>query len=331
MSNVVVLGAGSWGTALALMLHSQGKPVLLWSRDGKKIDAIREAGENRTFLPDIPIPSDLPMTSDLAEALSGAGEIVLAVPSTATCPLAKEIARLAPEQASVILTAKGFEPGKGRRLSEAVSDEVAPARITVLAGPSHAEEVALRVPTTVVVAGFERSGAERTQKLFSTDRFRVYTNRDLTGVEIATALKNIIALAAGISDGLGFGDNAKGALLTRGLAEITRLGIVMGAQENTFAGLAGMGDLVTTCISRHSRNRHFGEAIARGKSVEQIQQEMVMVAEGVDTTRTAARLAALHGVEMPITTQMEKVLFHRKPPLEAMEDLMARDLKAEVW
>ncbi len=329
---VAVLGSGSWGTALALTLRRGGAAVHLWGRDGEKIDAIDRERVNEPYLPGVAIPGEIVVGNDLDRALCGADAVVVAVPSTATIPVVEAVAGREPSSgALVVLTAKGFEPQSGRRLSEGAAERIAPERIAVLAGPSHAEEVARGVPTTVVAAGIEPHAAREAQRLFSTERFRVYTNGDLTGVEIATALKNIIALAAGISDGLGFGDNTKGALLTRGLAEITRLGIAMGAKENTFAGLAGMGDLITTCISRHSRNRRFGEEIARGKSVEQIRKEMVMVAEGVGTTSMASRLAKRHGVEMPITLQMERVLFHRKPPLEAMADLMKRDLKAEVW
>ncbi len=334
---VCVLGAGSWGTALALVLHGRGEDVTLWSRTQGKLDGIRTAGENRTFLPGVAVPRDLKLTCDLAEATANAEAVVFSVPSRATAPLAKEVAAqmaaLAPKPRAplVVLTAKGFEPESKRRLSEAVSDSLPRERVAVLAGPSHAEEVARRVPTTVVAASYEQSAAEETQHLFSTDRFRVYTNHDIVGVETATALKNIIALAAGICDGLGFGDNSKGALLTRGLAEMSRLGVALGGDPATFAGLAGMGDLITTCISTHSRNRSFGEAIGRGRSAEDAERASVMVVEGVGTTKIAAELAREHDIEMPITFEVESVLFHGKKPMDAMADLMTRDLKAEVW
>lgn len=330
---VCVLGAGSWGTALALVLHGRGEDVTLWSRTQGKLDGIRTAGENRTFLPGVAIPGHLKLTCDLAEAVQSAEAVVFSVPSSATAPLAKEVAALARQEGAplIVLTAKGFEPESRRRLSEAVSDSHPRERVAVLAGPSHAEEVARRVPTTVVAASYERAAAEETQRLFSTDRFRVYTNHDIIGVETATALKNVIALAAGICDGLGFGDNAKGALLTRGLAEMSRLGVELGGDPATFAGLAGMGDLITTCISPHSRNRSFGLAIGRGRSAEDAERASVMVVEGVGTTKIAAELAREHDIEMPITFEVEQVLFRGKKPMDAMADLMTRDLKAEVW
>lgn len=330
---VCVLGAGSWGTALALVLHGRGEDVTLWSRSQGKLDGIRTAGENRTFLPGVAVPGDLKLTCDLTRAVTDAEAVVFSVPSRATAPLAKEVAGLVQQSSAplAVLTAKGFEPKSRRRLSEAVSDSLPRERVAVLAGPSHAEEVARRVPTTVVAASYERAAAEETQHLFSTNRFRVYTNHDIVGVETATALKNVIALAAGICDGLGFGDNAKGALLTRGLAEMSRLGVALGGDPATFAGLAGMGDLVTTCISAHSRNRSFGEAIGRGKSAEDAERASVMVVEGVGTTKIAAELAREHEIEMPITFEVESVLFRQKKPMNAMADLMTRDLKAEVW
>ncbi|NNE06994.1 MAG: NAD(P)-dependent glycerol-3-phosphate dehydrogenase [Gemmatimonadetes bacterium] len=343
---VCVLGAGSWGTALSLVLHGRGEDVTLWSRSQGKLDGIRTAGENRTFLPGVAVPGDLKLTCDLAECVPDAEAVVFSVPSRATAPLAKEVAGLTRQSGAgsagakdagktgaplIVLTAKGFEPESRRRLSEAVGDSLPRERVAVLAGPSHAEEVARRVPTTVVAASYERAAAEETQHLFSTDRFRVYTNHDIIGVETATALKNVIALAAGICDGLGFGDNAKGALLTRGLAEMSRLGVELGGDPATFAGLAGMGDLITTCISPHSRNRSFGEAIGRGKSAEEAERASVMVVEGVGTTKIAAELAREHDIEMPITFEVESVLLRGKKPMDAMADLMTRDLKAEVW
>ncbi len=328
---VAVLGGGSWGTALALLLDERGENVVLWTRSTNKKNRLNEERENRDYLPGISLPDSLEVSDDLSGIVAEADGIVFAVPSKVTAGLAAQVATSVSGSPLIVLTAKGFEPEKRRRLSVTVADFLPRPSIAVLAGPSHAEEVARRVPTTVVATGFEQKAAVAAQELFATDRFRVYTNHDLVGVELATALKNVIALAAGICDGLGFGDNTKGALLTRGLAEITRLGIAMGAEPSTFAGLAGMGDLITTCMSRHSRNRRFGEEVAKGKSVERIQEEMIMVAEGVGTARIAAEFAAEHGVEMPITTEVELVLYHDKPPMKAMADLMNRNLKAEVW
>jgi len=327
----VVLGGGSWGTALALLLHRKGVPVTLWTRREERVREIRERRENTPYLPGVPIPEDLPITSDWDESLSGAEAVVIAVPSRAVGGIAERLGGGGRPARLYLVTSKGFDREGGRILSAVAAEHLPRKTVAVLAGPSHAEEVARRIPTTVVAAAPESGAARAAQELFQEERFRVYTNDDWIGVETAVALKNVIALAAGICDGLGFGDNTKGALLTRGLAEITRLGVALGARRETFAGLAGMGDLITTSISRHSRNRRFGEEIARGKKVEEIEREMVMVAEGVSTTPIAARLARDHGVETPITAETERVLFDGKDPIEAIEDLMARDPKAENW
>ncbi|RPJ44423.1 MAG: NAD(P)-dependent glycerol-3-phosphate dehydrogenase, partial [Candidatus Latescibacterota bacterium] len=324
-----VLGGGSWGTALAILLHRKGMETVLWTRSEEKVKRIRETGENLPFLPGVCVPREIALTTDLGEAATGADLIVVSIPSRGIADLAAALAPHAAGDPLVVLTSKGFDPSTGRRLSEAAADRLPGRRIGVLVGPSHAEEVARSIPTTVVAASTAPETARAVQECFNTERFRVYTNRDLIGVETATALKNVIALAAGVSDGLGFGDNTKGALLTRGLAEMTRLGVALGGRRETFAGLAGMGDLVTTCISRHSRNRRFGEEVARGKPAEQVERELVMVAEGVGTTRVASRLAARLGVDVPITREMERILFEGKDPMRAMGDLMSRDPKAE--
>jgi glycerol-3-phosphate dehydrogenase (NAD(P)+) len=325
---VAVAGAGSWGTALACLLARRGD-VVLWGRSAPAMDAVRRERRNVRYLPGVRVPDRVRVTADLAEAAACAA-VILAVPTRAQAEVARAIAAIR-RPARVLSAAKGYEPGTGMRMSEALLRELGEATpVSVLAGPSHAEEVAEGIPTTVVVASSPEDAAVAWQADLMQPTFRVYTNPDLVGVETAAALKNVIAIAAGICDGLGFGDNTKGALLTRGLAEIARLGGALGARPETFAGLAGLGDLVTTCMSRHSRNRRVGELVGRGRSTEEAQAETGMVAEGVQTTRSALEIAAGAGVELPITEQVGRVLFDGKSPREALEDLMGRDAKAEV-
>jgi glycerol-3-phosphate dehydrogenase (NAD(P)+) len=326
---IAVLGSGSWGTALACLLASTKGEAALWGRDAERVREMREVRENRRYLPGVLLPPSLRVTARL-EDLAGTADVILAVPTRAQV----EVARLASAgglPARVLCAAKGYEPGTRRRMSETLSEALGPrVPVTVLAGPSHAEEVARGIPTTVVVAAAREDDAREWQERLLAPTFRVYTNPDLVGVETAAALKNVIAIAAGICDGLGFGDNTKGALLTRGLAEMARLGEALGARAETFAGLAGLGDLVTTCTSRHSRNRRVGELIGTGSDLETACRLTGMVAEGVETTRSALRIAAEHGVELPITEQVGQVLFRGKGPRLALGDLMGRDAKAEV-
>jgi glycerol-3-phosphate dehydrogenase (NAD(P)+) len=326
--STAVAGAGSWGTALACLLARSGE-VVLWGRDAGAMEALRAERTNARYLPDVRFPDTLRVTADLADAAVCA-DVVLAVPTRAHAEVARALAERG-RPAHVLSAAKGYEPGTGLRMSEALRRELGrDVPVTVLAGPSHAEEVAQGIPTTVVVASSDEDAAVFWQGALMQPTFRVYTNPDLVGVETAAALKNVIAIAAGICDGLGFGDNTKGALLTRGLAEIARLGEALGARPETFAGLAGLGDLVTTCMSRYSRNRRVGELVGQGRSTEQAQAETGMVAEGVQTTRSALEIAAAAGVELPITEQVGQVLFEGKGAKEALEDLMGRDAKAEV-
>ncbi len=328
MSRAAVLGAGSWGTALASLLAGKGVDTMLWARSEEAAERIRTSGENVRYLPGVSLPESLQVTAD-ATSLSGR-DLVLAVPTKAQREVARALA--APSGAQrVLCAAKGYEPGSRARMSVVLREELGPdVGIAFLAGPSHAEEVARGIPTTVVVASEEEGTAATFQELLLTPTFRVYTNPDLLGAETAAALKNVIAIAAGICDGLGFGDNTKGALLTRGLAEISRLGAALGARPETFFGLAGIGDLVTTCMSGHSRNRRVGELIAGGLSAEEAAERTGMVAEGVQTTRSALEIAREHDVELPITEQVAEVLFGGKSPRAALEDLMGRDVKAEV-
>jgi len=332
MSRVAVLGAGSWGTTLGLVLHDNEHDVVLWEFDAEQVEAVRRDGENRKFLPGVTIPPEIEITNDIETAVAGAAAVVFAVPSHVVRGVARK-ARDSISEELVVNVAKGIENETLKRMSEVLSEELGRpgARgIASLVGPSHAEEVSRRLPTTVVSAAVDEETAVRARDLFMTGYLRVYTNTDLVGVELGVSLKNVIAIAAGICDGLGYGDNTKGALITRGLAEITRLGVAMGGRPQTFAGLSGMGDLVTTCISRHSRNRYVGERIAAGKTLDEILDEMVMVAEGVRTTKSAVALAKGHEVEMPITEQMNSVLFEHKDPREAIAELMMREPKPEA-
>lgn len=333
MARIAMLGAGSWGTTLAIILHGNGHEVTLWEIDRSQVDAIAKARMNDKFLPGIPIPGPIVITGDLAQAVEKKDTVVFAVPSHAVRSVAKKARDAVAGEALVICVSKGIENETLARMSEVLAEELmSPGgkRIGVLVGPSHAEEVSRGIPTTVVTAAARERTAVEIRDLFMTERFRIYTNTDLVGVELGVALKNVIAIAAGICDGLGYGDNTKGALLTRGLAEITRLGVAMGGRPETFAGLSGMGDLITTCISKHSRNRYVGEQIAAGKTLDEVLASMVMVAEGVRTTRSAVELSAKYAVETPIADQAYLVLYENKNPKEAIRDLMVREPKAET-
>lgn len=335
MKDITVLGAGGWGTTLAIHLLLNGYRVSLWEFQPERAEELRRSRENRRLLPGVAIPEDVYISSDLEELITlQTGMVVFAVPSDAMRQVARKVARLGFGSPIILSVAKGIETDTLKRMSEVLADEL-PARvdrkIAVLSGPSHAEEVSQQIPTTVVAASADAEVAREVQRAFMSPHFRVYTNDDVIGVELGSSLKNIIAIAVGIIDGLGLGDNTKGALLTRGLAEITRLGLAMGAKAATFAGLSGMGDLVTTCISRHSRNRYLGEQIGKGKTLDEVLAEMVMVAEGVKTTRSAHRLSRKFRVEMPITDEVYAVLFENKSPARAVNELMMREAKAEVW
>ncbi|NNE43078.1 MAG: NAD(P)-dependent glycerol-3-phosphate dehydrogenase [Gemmatimonadetes bacterium] len=325
---VGVIGAGSWGTALACLVAGK-EPVVLWGRDPERMARMGAQRENEKYLSGTRFPDSLKVTADLAD-LADCEEVILAVPTTGQVAMARLLLE-AGRPSRVLCAAKGYEPDTDRRMSVALADTLGPGvPVGVLAGPSHAEEVARGIPTTVVVSAQDEATSLAWQTTLMSPTFRVYTNPDLVGVETAAALKNVIAIAAGICDGLGFGDNTKGALLTRGLAEIARLGEALGAAPETFSGLAGLGDLVTTCMSRHSRNRRVGEFVAQGKTTEQARAETGMVAEGVATTAVALRIAEAAGVEVPITFQVGEVLFGGKPPRRALEELMERDAKPEV-
>lgn len=332
MATVSILGAGSWGTALACHLARSGHRVRLWARRASHAAALAEARENTRYLPGVAIPAEVAVTADLPASLHGSEAVVFAVPSHAfrdTATLARPYLPAAP----VINVAKGIEEDTLLRLSEVWADLMGDRelqRYCALSGPSHAEEVGRAMPTALVAASPVPAVAEFVQDLFMSPCLRVYTNRDLTGVETGGALKNIIAVATGISDGLGFGDNTRAALMTRGLAEITRLGMRLGANPLTFAGLTGVGDLIVTCTSMHSRNRRFGMAVGRGRSVQEALAEVGQVVEGVRTTRAATRLAARFGVELPITRQVNAVLFEGLTPAEGVNLLMTRQRRHEI-
>ncbi len=329
--HVSILGAGSWGTALALSAWGAGLRVRLWTRREDQADELR-GGHNARYLPGVEIPREFEVTTDLEEALNDPSWILIAVPSRAVGELCAEItAHLEESSLPVVCAAKGLERKSGRRMSEVMSDELNNGleNQMVLLGPSHAEEVARRMPTAVVLSGGEASVSAAVQSALSSAWLRIYTNEDLIGTEYASALKNVLAVAAGICDGLELGDNTKGALLTRGLAEIARLGVHLGAQRETFYGLSGVGDVITTCLSRHSRNRAFGERVGRGESAQEALDSIGMVVEGVDTARTAVELAQRYQVPMPITEEVAAVIDQQRDPRQAIEDLMGRALRSE--
>ncbi len=332
MADVAVLGAGSWGTALAVLLAKKGLKVNLWGRNSEQIASLKRARENLHYLPGVVIPHGVTATTDLTEAISMAKYIVLSVPSHSIRELCRKIVDLIKEETFIINTAKGFETDSLKRLSQVIEEElnIKKPHISVLSGPSHAEEVGRDIPTAVVVGAHKREVAEEVQDLFMSPKFRVYTNPDLIGIELGGALKNVIALGTGIADGLGFGDNTKAALITRGVAEMARLGVAAGANPLTFAGLTGIGDLVVTCTSMHSRNRRAGIQIGQGVPLEEVLSNMGMVVEGVKATAAAYALSKQYGVPMPITTETYYVLFERKKPKEAVVDLMLRMKTHEV-
>jgi len=329
---IAIIGAGSWGTALSIVLGGAGHPVRLWARRQEAAEAISRTRHNPDYLPEFELPGSVSATADLAEAVDGAHIILLAVPSDgmrATCEQLAPHVRLGQ---GIISAAKGLEHGSGRRLSEVIAEMLGRKGnpVAVLSGPNLAPEVAAGIATVSVVASVEEAFAREVQASFSTPRFRLYTNPDVLGVELGGALKNIIAIAAGACDGLGFGDNTKAALLTRGLAEITRLGLALGARAETFRGLSGVGDLVATCAGRKSRNHRVGYDLARGRRLAEVLADMAQVAEGVETTRAAHRLAERVGVEMPITAAVHAVLFEGLSPEEAVTALMTRSWRDEL-
>jgi glycerol-3-phosphate dehydrogenase (NAD(P)+) len=331
--HIAVLGAGSWGTTLAILLAENSHTVTLWSYREFDADAIRRTRENTAFLPGVCVPERVRVTSDLLQAVAGKEMLVTAVPSQYLRSVLADLRSVSLGRPILVNVAKGVENGTLMTMSEVLHDalpDVRPEYIATLSGPSHAEEVSRKIPTTVVAASTDLDTARSVQTAFMRPYFRVYASNDLRGVEIGGALKNVIAIAAGIIDGASLGDNTKAAVMTRGIAEVARVGVAMGAHVRTFSGLSGIGDLMVTCMSRHSRNRHVGVEIGKGRKLRDILGEMVMIAEGVATTQSAYDLARKVGVETPIIDQVHKILFEDKDPLQACYDLMTRDPKGEL-
>lgn len=326
---IAIIGDGGWGTTLALLLHGKGEHVVLWGAFADYVDLLKTRRENAKFLPGVPLPAELNITHDLGEALEGAATAVMAVPSQYMRDVAKKVALHHEAGRVFVSVAKGIEIDTMKSMSQILKEEIEPEALAVLSGPSHAEEVARGIPTSVSVASYHEDVARSVQKLFMTERFRIYTNSDLTGVELGGALKNVIAVAAGISDGLGYGDNTKSALLSRGLAEMTRLGVAMGARKETFFGLAGMGDLITTSFSRYGRNRRMGELLGKGMTLEEALATTEQVAEGVKTCVAVEELSEKYRIEMPISHKVYEVLYHHLAPEKAVRDLMMREPKPE--
>ncbi len=333
--NVAVLGAGSWGIAIANLLCGNGHAIRIWEFDPEACNNLKTTRKLPSKLPGISLEDSIYVTNDIAESVNQADFVCCVVPSQNLRSAIHGIVDIRLDRKPIFVNlSKGIEVGSLKRMSEVIGEEL-PGKIRsgicTLSGPSHAEEVAREIPTAITAASEDIGAAEAVQQLFLTPKFRIYTSADLLGVELAGSLKNVVALAAGMLDGLGMGDNTRGALLTRGLAEIVRLGLAMGADAMTFSGLSGIGDLVTTCLSKHSRNRFVGEQVGRGRKLKDVLAKMPMVAEGVQTTRSAYALAEKYDAEMPITTEVYRVLFENKPPEQAISDLMTRDPKSEGW
>jgi glycerol-3-phosphate dehydrogenase (NAD(P)+) len=332
MTRAAVLGAGSWGTALAKHLADKGHQTRLWSRRADLAHAIQNTQINERYLPGIPLPSTLEATADLSTALEGADLVLFVVPSHGLRDLARQAKALLPSSVPIVSATKGIENGSLMLMTDVLLDELGPqseSRLCALGGPSFAREVALSMPSAVCVASPNAETGKTVQELFASDRFRVYTTEDVIGVELGGALKNVIAIAVGAADGLGFGHNARAGLITRGIAEIGRLAVHMGANPLTLAGLSGLGDLVLTCTGDLSRNRRVGIELGRGRKLADVLSEMTMVAEGVKTAASAHALAEREGVEMPITNEVYRALYEDQSPMAAVESLLGRALRAE--
>lgn len=329
MADISVIGAGSWGTALALLLYKNGHKVTVWSIMQDEIDMLKREHEHKDKLPGVKLPEDMEFTTDLEQAVKGKDILVLAVPSPYTRSTSHSMAPYVEKGQIIVNVAKGIEEHTLLTLSQIIEEEIPQAEVAVLSGPSHAEEVGRGIPTTIVVGARKKATAEYLQNVFMSEVFRVYISPDVLGIELGAALKNVVALAAGIADGLGYGDNTKAALITRGIAEIARLGTAMGGKVETFSGLTGIGDLIVTCASMHSRNRRAGILIGQGYTMEEAMKEVKMVVEGVYSAKAAMELAAKYQVQLPIIEQVNKVLFEGKPADEAVKNLMLRDKKIE--
>ncbi len=329
MANVGIMGAGSWGTALALLLHSNGHQVTVWSISEEEVKMLSEEREHKSKLPGVKIPDDMIFTCDMGKAVKDKDFLVLAVPSPFTRNTARSMKEYVAEGQIIVDVAKGIEESTLMTLSQQIEQEIPQADVAVLSGPSHAEEVGRGLPTAVVIGAKTEKTAEYLQKMFMNKVFRVYVSPDRLGMELGGSLKNVIALAAGIADGMGYGDNTKAALITRGIAEIAKLGVKMGGAVESFTGLTGIGDLIVTCASVHSRNRKAGYLMGQGKSMQEAMDEVQMVVEGVYSTKAAVKLGKQYDVALPIVNKVNEVLFEGKDPREAVDELMLRDSKAE--
>lgn len=330
MKKIGIIGAGSWGTALAVLLNNNGQQVTVWSVLEDEIKLLREEREHKDKLPGIPLSEKIQFTTNLKETIQGKDLLVLAVPSPFTRSTSKKMKEFVQEGQIIVNVAKGIEENTMKTLTEIIEEEIPQAVVAVLSGPSHAEEVGRGLPTTCVVGAKEEKTALFIQEIFMNNVFRVYTSDDILGIELGGALKNVIALAAGVADGLGYGDNIKAALITRGISEISRLGVAMGGRKETFGGLTGIGDLIVTCASMHSRNRRAGILIGKGYSMEEAMKKVKMIVEGVYSAKAALQLSKKYNVELPIIEQVCAVLFEGASPKDAVDALMGREKKSEL-
>ena len=330
MAKVALIGAGSWGTALSKVLTDNGHDVTVWSIDQREVDMLREHHQQLDKLPGVILPDSIAYTTSLEEAIPGQELLVLAVPSPFARSTAQKMKPFVEKGQKIVIVTKGIEESTLMTMSDIVEQEIPDADVAVLCGPSHAEEVGKGIPTTIVAGAHSRETAEFIQSVFMNQYFRVYTSPDMLGMELGAALKNVIALAAGMADGLGYGDNTKAALITRGITEITRLGVAMGGHMETFYGLTGVGDLIVTCASMHSRNRRAGILMGQGKSMDEAMKEVNQVVEGVYSAKAVKVLSEKYHIEMPIITQINQILFEGKDASLAVQELMLRDGKNEI-
>lgn len=329
VGKVGIIGAGSWGTALAVLLSGNDYEVTMWSAIGSEIDMLNEKREHVDKLPGVKLPDSMIFSKDLKSSIEGKDFLILAVPSVFTRSTAHQMKEYVADKQIIVNVAKGIEEDTLMTLSDIIEEEIPQANVTILCGPSHAEEVGKGIPTSVVVGAHDKETAQYLQNAFDNEKFRVYTSPDMLGMEIGASLKNVIALAAGIADGLGCGDNTKAALITRGIAEITRLGVAMGGKFETFCGLTGIGDLIVTCASMHSRNRRAGILMGQGKTMQEAMDEVKMVVEGVYSAKAAIKLGQKYGIELPIVEQVNKILFEDKKAVDCIKELMTRQAYTE--
>ncbi|MFI3211189.1 MAG: NAD(P)H-dependent glycerol-3-phosphate dehydrogenase, partial [Peptostreptococcaceae bacterium] len=330
MDKICILGLGSWGSALGLVLSNKNYDVCMWTLNEEQSDKLNNNHINEDYLPNIVFPNNMKATTSLEDAIKGSSVVILATPSQAIRSVCEKIQEFVTENQILVNVSKGLEESSGLRLSQVVKEVLPNNKFVSLSGPSHAEEVAVNMPTTLVSASTDLESARYIQDLFMTPSLRIYTNDDLVGVELGGALKNIIAFAAGVCDGIGLGDNSKAALITRGIREITRLGVAMGAKESTFSGLSGIGDLIVTCTSMHSRNRRAGMLIGQGKSLDETLDEIKMVVEGIVATKAAYKVSKELNVEMPITEAIYKGLYENENPKKIIDNLMNREKREEI-